>query len=208
MRTRLIAGLKRYFFAKRLAGLLSVDGLRILDYACDKAADASAHPLRIWAALEREVRGGWGTHAASRATLLAARAYRALPAWGQRAAAAPFRHFTGLLRRYLGRRMLVACEVAVEYYLSLLWSPQIQFLKGHADSCWRLLGEVDAEGDEAHTFIIERGEGRRAAAWRGVALRFPLRCAGGGRRLGRCRPPPGSAPCAAARTRLCLCSCG
>ena len=44
-RARLVAGLKRYFHAKRSEGLLSMEGLRILDYACDVAADRSLDPL-------------------------------------------------------------------------------------------------------------------------------------------------------------------
>lgn len=44
-RARLVAGLKRYFHAKRGEGLLSSEGLRILDYACDTAADRAGEPL-------------------------------------------------------------------------------------------------------------------------------------------------------------------
>ena len=44
-RARLVAGLKRYFHAKRSEGLLSMEGLRILDYACDVAADRALDPL-------------------------------------------------------------------------------------------------------------------------------------------------------------------
>jgi hypothetical protein len=39
------AGLKRYFHAKRGEGLLSAQGLRILDYACDRAMDQAHAPL-------------------------------------------------------------------------------------------------------------------------------------------------------------------
>lgn len=56
MRSRLVAGLKRYFHGKRLSGLLSPQGLRILDYACDRAAEHTSEPLHIWARLEREVK--------------------------------------------------------------------------------------------------------------------------------------------------------
>lgn len=44
-RMRLVAGLKRYFHAKRGEGLLSAQGLRILDYACDRAMDQAHAPL-------------------------------------------------------------------------------------------------------------------------------------------------------------------
>lgn len=44
-RARLVAGLERYFHAKRGEGLLSTEGLRILSYACDVAADRAIEPL-------------------------------------------------------------------------------------------------------------------------------------------------------------------
>jgi hypothetical protein len=37
----------------------------------------------------------------------------------------PPRPRAGFLRRLLGQRMLVSCEVAVEYYLSMIHSPQV-----------------------------------------------------------------------------------
>lgn len=157
MRSRLLAGLKRHFVGKRLAGLLSVAGLRILTYGCDRAADSAAEPLRLWSALEREVSGRWLTRWASRMSLATTRAYRALPKFLRKVFSWPFKKFAGVLRRYLGRRMLIACEVAVEYYLALTWSPQIQWLKTHADECWLLLDEVEAEAEAAYRFIIERG---------------------------------------------------
>lgn len=41
---------------------------------------------------------------------------------------APTRPYPGFLRRMLGRAMLVSCEVAVEYYLALIHSPQVRAL--------------------------------------------------------------------------------
>lgn len=156
MRVRLLAGLKRHFVAKRLAGLLSVEGLRILQYVCDVASDKPENPLRLWASIEKEVNGGWLVRGASRILLITTRAYRALRPTMQRVCSWPYQKIAGLLRRFLGRKMLVSCEVAVEYYLALLWSPQIQWLKGHGESCWRLLEEVESENDAAYHFIIER----------------------------------------------------
>jgi hypothetical protein len=156
MRVRLLAGLKRHYVAKRLAGLLSVDGLRILQYACDVASDHAAQPLQLWASLEKEVSGSWTTRLASRLSLWTTRGYRAMHPFFQKTLSWPFKKFAGLLRRFLGQKMLVACEVAVEYYVSLLSSPQIQWLKGHGESCWRLIDEVEAENEAAHHFLIER----------------------------------------------------
>ncbi len=43
----------------------------------------------------------------------------------------------GVIRGILGRKMLVACEVAVEYYLAMSWSPQVQWMRT-ADDAWPL----------------------------------------------------------------------
>jgi hypothetical protein len=129
--------------------------LRILDFACDKASEHYHEPLHLWQTLEKEVMGGWGTRVASRLLLWTARGYKRLPQWGHKLLGWPFRKVAGLLRRFLGRKMLVACEVAVEYYLSLMKSPQIQFLKNTDDS-YSLLDEVEEETDVAFKFIISR----------------------------------------------------
>ena len=45
--------------------LLHVQGLRILEYACDHAAEHTNTPLGMWALLEKEVQvcgGGGGSH--------------------------------------------------------------------------------------------------------------------------------------------------
>lgn len=47
------AGLKRYFHAKRMEGLLSSRGLRILDAACESALEAPAKPLNLWCTISR-----------------------------------------------------------------------------------------------------------------------------------------------------------
>jgi hypothetical protein len=64
-------GLKRYFHGKRMAGLLSARGLRILDYGCDTLLDDPTRPVALWDVIERwaggrpgfgarEVQGGVG----------------------------------------------------------------------------------------------------------------------------------------------------
>jgi hypothetical protein len=47
-RMRLIAGLKRYFHRKRHEGLLSSQGLRLLDNACDTCTDAPLDELDVF----------------------------------------------------------------------------------------------------------------------------------------------------------------
>lgn len=50
---RLVAGLKRYFHAKRGEGLLSVRGMQILDHACDIAIDQAEQPLALWTSVRQ-----------------------------------------------------------------------------------------------------------------------------------------------------------
>lgn len=42
------AGLKRYFHAKRMEGLLSARGLRILDSGCEVLLEQPDKPLHLW----------------------------------------------------------------------------------------------------------------------------------------------------------------
>ena len=155
MRGRLVSGLKRYFHGKRLQGLLSIKGLRILDYACDHAGEHTDEPFRVWHSLQREIRGDRISRLLALIVMWVARGFRALPRWLQPVFRWPVRQATGVLRSTLGRRMLVACEVAVEFYLSLLWSPQVAWLK-EVRGGERLLEEVEAEVDAAYQFIIDR----------------------------------------------------
>ncbi|KAL4855761.1 Sodium/hydrogen exchanger 8 [Chlorella vulgaris] len=155
MRSRLIAGLKRYFHAKRLEGLLSVQGLRILEYACDYAAEHTLQSLSVWKLLEKEIAGNLTTRIMARCLMLLARGWRSSPRWLQIVTSWPVKKVSGFLRRLLGQRMLVSCEVAVEYYLSMVHSPQIQWLQ-QADEAWPLQQEVEAEVDAAYKFIIDR----------------------------------------------------
>ncbi|GAB4813268.1 hypothetical protein N2152v2_000314 [Parachlorella kessleri] len=155
MRSRLLAGLKRYFHAKRMEGLLSVQGMRILDYACELAAEHADQPLGLWARMEQEVKGAWWTRLAARSLHWTLVRMLRLPRWAQRVLGWPMQKLGDLLRALLGRAMLVACEVAVEYYLGLLHSPQIQWMKS-TDDAWPLQAEVDAEVDAAYKFIIDR----------------------------------------------------
>jgi hypothetical protein len=41
-------GLKRYFHAKRMEGLLSARGLRILDSGCEVLLEVPHKPLHLW----------------------------------------------------------------------------------------------------------------------------------------------------------------
>lgn len=159
MRIRLIAGLKRRFIAKRMSGLISVQALRILEYACDRASeeDFVTKRISIWRLLEVEVSGGWIIWLTSRISVASTIGFRSLPQFLRTVLSVPYREFAKLLRRQLGNYMLVACEVAVEYYLGLVSSPQILWFRNSlAVGCFQLLREVDEEVEAAHRFIIAR----------------------------------------------------
>ncbi|KAL4858875.1 Protein ACTIVITY OF BC1 COMPLEX KINASE 3 [Chlorella vulgaris] len=137
---RLVAGLKRYFHAKRGEGLLSAQGLRILDYACDRAMDQAHAPLDIWSVAEREA---VGRHLVRILAWLFFRTKR----------------LTGGVPRLIGDMlsitMLVACEVAVEYWMALTWSPQAQWLR-ESDKAGQLQAEIAEESALTCGFIIAR----------------------------------------------------
>ena len=157
-KSRVVSGLKRHFTARRLAGLISAQALRILEFSCEAVLESNDGSLRLWPVLEGEVRGGWVARGASRLSLATLSAYRKMHPAFRRIFSWPMKRISGFLRRYLGRRMLVACEVAVELYLSLSITPQVQWLK-REEHCgiWRsLLNDIEVDTEATHHFIIHR----------------------------------------------------
>lgn len=47
------SGLKRYFYGKRMEGLLSARGLRILDAGCEVGLEDPSKPLDLWRIISR-----------------------------------------------------------------------------------------------------------------------------------------------------------
>ena len=52
-RIRLVSGLQRYFHDKRGRGLISAEGVQLLDHACSAAKDQPAQRLIIWKNIEK-----------------------------------------------------------------------------------------------------------------------------------------------------------
>ena len=156
-RRRLISGLLRYFHGKRQEGLLSTTGMRILEYACEKELEESllSKPLGMWPRLEKEVRGSVTSRLLARTSFTMTQMFRGLPGFLQIVFAWPYKHITGWVRAIIGRRMLVACEVAVEYHMALLYSPQVQWTQSHAEA-WQLQPEIEAEAEASKKFIVQR----------------------------------------------------
>ena len=48
-----MSGLKRYFHEKRGRGLISAEGVQLLDHACSAAVDQSLQRLNIWTSIEK-----------------------------------------------------------------------------------------------------------------------------------------------------------
>ncbi|PRW44236.1 Sodium hydrogen exchanger 7 [Chlorella sorokiniana] len=154
-RVRLVAGLKRYFHAKRGEGLLSTKGLRILDYACDRAADCAYQPLDIWSVAEREAVGRYMIRALAWLFFRVKRLTGRLPRWMRWLLMPPLRWLSGVIGGVLSTTMLAACEVAVELWLGLTWSPQAQWLR-ESEKAGRLQAEIGAECGRVQRFIIDR----------------------------------------------------
>lgn len=158
-RMRLLSGLKRYFHSKRAEGLLSGQGVRILDFACDIAMDSADEPLSVWSSVQAEVAGG------KRVKLLASALFQTavLGNWLRTTNIPGLRQLLSwprsLLSRWLNSQlssvMLVGIEAAVEFWLALNWSPQAQWLR-YSDPSGCLLEEVSAESKRVWHFIIER----------------------------------------------------
>lgn len=156
-RLRLLSGVKRSFVARRMNGMLTVEGLRVLQFGCDSSAHHAERPLHVWSVLEREVSGGWANWGVSKFAMASTGLYKYMPRFLKYIFAWPANQWSSLLNRYLNKRMLEACEVAVEYYLALVNSPQVHWMRLHGDVHYhQLLEEVDSESKAAHAFITER----------------------------------------------------
>ena len=137
VRSRLVVGLKRYFHSKRIEGLLSSRGLRILDNACDAAIEDPFVPLALWETLEKDSTGtlvvntlAHQVHAWRKAIIWLRRRRVEEYRFGiisRRALAWPLKQAIGIGHGVLSRFMLIGIEVALEYMLALTYSPQVLF---------------------------------------------------------------------------------
>ncbi|KAK9835845.1 hypothetical protein WJX74_009233 [Apatococcus lobatus] len=159
-RVRLMAGLKNYFYEKRSQGLISAQGIRMLDMAVNACMDEPAGPLSLWARIEKEACGGLmvrtlaSTLFALRRFIIASRSYH--PKW----LSDTFLHKPALLLAefvggLLSAKMLAGVEVAVEFWLALghkSSQPQWTHMSDKSDI---LPNEVAQERAAAWHFIID-----------------------------------------------------
>ncbi|KAK9789036.1 hypothetical protein WJX73_003859 [Symbiochloris irregularis] len=140
-RVRLVVGFKRYFHGKRIEGLLSSRGLRILDNACDAELEHPERPLSLWTIIDKDASGRVVVHYLAHGVFLLRRANMKLRQrnkggwkwweWIKRHLALPFQLLIRLVHWQLSKLMLLGLEVAMEYMLALLHSPQVQLLRHH-----------------------------------------------------------------------------
>ncbi|KAF6264741.1 hypothetical protein COO60DRAFT_18214 [Scenedesmus sp. NREL 46B-D3] len=156
-RSWLLSGLKRYFHGKRMEGLLSARGLRILDAACEVGLEDASRPLRLWGSMSRDATHSMLLRVLTVCLFVCRRASVRLHANGTagRWLAYPPRVAARMLQRPLNQVLLSSVEVAMEYLMGLTTSPYVEMLQ-EGDVWAVLIGEIQAETSAAAQFLIDR----------------------------------------------------
>ncbi|KAF8065728.1 NHX8 [Scenedesmus sp. PABB004] len=130
-RSWLLSGLKRYFHSKRMEGLLSARGLRILDAACEAALEDPSRPLMLWCNISRDAANNLVVRCITYSLFLCRQASVSLGTLGAvgRLLSWPLRALASMLQRPLNK-------------------------EGEAWSA--LLGEVQDETGRVAQFLIDR----------------------------------------------------
>jgi len=155
IRSRMVAGLKRSFTKRRAEGKISLEAFRILDQTCQESIEARGK-LQLWSALERNAQGGWFVKLTYDAAFATGRWFKQQRPWLKKFLHYPWEGSMTLFRKYVGRAVLISCEVAIEYTLALAVSQHVRWLKLHDEYFSALLDEIDEEAEKSHSFIIDR----------------------------------------------------
>lgn len=155
IRSRMIAGLKRSFTKRRAEGKISLEAFRILDQTCQENMEARGK-LELWSTLERNAQGGSFVKMTYNAAFAMGRWFKHQRPWLKNMLHYPWEGLMTLFRKYVGRAVLISCEVAIEYTLALAVSQHVRWLKLHDEYFSTLLDEVDEEAEKSHSFIIDR----------------------------------------------------
>lgn len=157
MRSRICAGMKRFFHTKSMEGLLSRAGLRMLDHSCDDQIDSPMAPLRIWAKLERHIKSNWQMGVLLWVVLRLRKAGIALTASRlvlvQYLLGPPLYWTINAGMQLASKQVLLCSEVAMEYLLALTHSPGVRWLQEHRPSS-TLVEEIRAESHLVWKFIL------------------------------------------------------
>ena len=155
IRARVIAGLKQRFTKRRAEGKISLEAFMILDQTCQEQIEMRG-PLQLWAALERKAHGGLLVQIGYKASFKAGKWFKRQRSWVRKLLHYPWEMFAKLIRRNVGRTVLIGCEVAIEYTLALAVSQHVSWLKLHDEYFATLLEEVNEEAEKSHAFVIDR----------------------------------------------------
>eukprot|EP00882_Tetradesmus_deserticola_P034034 GHRQ01038931.1.p1 GENE.GHRQ01038931.1~~GHRQ01038931.1.p1 ORF type:complete len:508 (+),score=242.21 GHRQ01038931.1:112-1524(+) len=156
-RSWLLSGLKRYFHGKRMEGLLSARGLRILDAGCEVGLEDPSKPLRLWGNLSRDATRSMLLRVLTMCLFVCRRASVRMYAQGSlgRWLAYLPRVAAQMLQRPLNQVLLSSVEVAMEYLMGLTTSPYVEWLQDN--DVWAvLIWEIQAETSAVAQFLIDR----------------------------------------------------
>jgi NhaP-type Na+/H+ or K+/H+ antiporter len=155
IRSRVIAGLKRRFTKRRAEGRISLKAFQILDQTCQEQI-SSTGKIQMWSVLERKAQGGYLVKLGYELGFSLGKSYKRRAPWFRKLFHYPFSWINRLLRGYVGRLILIGCEMAIEYTLALAVSQHVRWLKLHNEYFSPLLDEVNEEAEKSHAFIIDR----------------------------------------------------
>eukprot|EP00889_Picochlorum_renovo_P005869 jgi/Picre1/32899/NNA_008228.t1 len=157
IRSRITEGLKTRFHESRHLGKISDEAFRILVGACDEKMEITSHSkIGVWDILVKKISRSLITQVIASLALHGSIKFKSANPIVKKFLHYPYALAGILCRRYLGRRVLLGCEVAIEYNLALNSSSHVQWLRLHGDYTLPLLEEVELESQLSYNFIIER----------------------------------------------------
>lgn len=156
MRSRIISGIQHEFNSRRNQGTISRDAFRILNGACTEEIDEPKNTILIWSKIMKNIKPGWITSAVSSLALRGANHYSRYPSYLKRIFYYPHKMIAKMFMQFLGNKMLIGCEVALEYAAALDSSSQMKWLEIQGDHFVQLFSEMVSESNKARTFILDR----------------------------------------------------
>ena len=153
IRARLVGGLLQQFQLRREQGTLSIQAFHLLEGVCNEELQTNYAKISLWDKLSHKIGPDVLT---SQISYTSSKAYKSMPIWLRRVCKVPFAIIGKLARYVLGKKMLIACEVAIEYNLAWVSNAYVQWLKLHGDCFIQLLNEVDGELECTYKFISNR----------------------------------------------------
>lgn len=151
---RITEGLKTRFHENQ--GKISDEASRILEGACDERMEYLDHKFGLWDILSRKISGSLITRAIAQISLKSSKCFNSSNPWLKKAFHYPYVLSSILCRKYLGRKLLLACEVAIEYNLALNSSSHLNWIKLQGDYTSSLLEELEVESQRSYNFIIDK----------------------------------------------------